>query len=196
VRPHAIKILAMIGPEASEAVPALIETLRDADDETRREVQFALASIGPAAAPAVPELTESLESENEEVQYSAVYALGRIGEQAKDACPNLLKLLGREEEFPRIAAVWALTRIDPGRPEIIETGLPILTEALQSDRDLLRAEAASTLAEIGEAARPALPALRAALNDPSPSVRQAAETALERIESGKPATAQPVQKQP
>jgi HEAT repeat protein len=74
--------------------------------------------------------------------------------------------------------------------------LPILTGALQSDRDLLRAEAAATLAEIGEAARPALPALRTALNDPSPSVRQAAETAIQRIESGKQATKQPVQKQP
>jgi HEAT repeat protein len=147
-------------------------------------LQFALAAIGPAAAPAVPELTKSLDSENEEVQYSAVYALGRIGEQAKDACPELLKLLGGEEEFAKIAAVWALTRIDPGRPEIAETGLPILTRALQSGRELVRAEAASTLAEIGEPARPAIPALQAALNDPSPSVRQAAENAIQRIETG------------
>jgi HEAT repeat protein len=195
LRKHAIKILGMIGPEASEAVPALVETMQDADEETRREAQFALAAIGPAAAPAVPELTRALDSENEEVQYSAVYALGRIGEQAKDSCPELLKLLGREEEFPRIAAIWALTRIDPGRPEIVETGLPILTAALQSDRDLLRAEAASTLAEIGEAARPALPALRTALNDPSPSVRQAAENAIQRIETGRENARQPVQKQ-
>jgi HEAT repeat protein len=196
LRSHAINILAKIGPDASEAVPQLIETMKDADDATRREVQFALGAIGPAAAPAVPELSKSLDSENEEVQYSAVYALGRIGEQAKDACPELLKLLGREEEFPRIAAVWALTRIDPGRPEIVETGLPILTQALQSDRELLRAEAAATLAEIGEGARPALPALRTALNDPNPSVRQAAETAISRIESGNAASKQPAPNEP
>jgi HEAT repeat protein len=187
LRGYALQVLSMIGPDAAEAVPTLTRMLETSDAKTRREVQFALAAIGPAAAPAVPELSRSLASENEELQYSAIYALGRIGEQAKDACPELMKVLDRDEEFPRIAAVWALSRIDPGRPEVVETGIPLLTSALQSDREAVRAEAAATLGEIGEPARPALSDLQQALDDSSPAVQDAAQKAIQRIEGrGKP----------
>jgi HEAT repeat protein len=182
LRGYALQVLSMIGPDAAEAVPALTRMLESSDAETRREAQFALAAIGPAAAPAVPQLSQALSSNSQEVQYSAIYALGRIGEQAKDACPELMKILDREEEFPRIAAIWALSRIDPGRPEVVETGIPLLAKALQSDREAVRAEAAATLGEISEPARPALSDLKQAQEDPSAAVQEAARKAIERIE--------------
>jgi HEAT repeat protein len=182
LRGYAFQVLSMVGPDAAEAVPEVSRLLDSSDGDARRDAQFALAAIGPAAAPAVPQLSQSLSSENEEVQYSAIYALGRIGEQAKDACPELMKVLEREEEFPRIAALWALSRIDPGRPEVVETGVPLLAKALQSDREAVRAEAAATLGEIGEPARPALSELKQALDDPTAAVQEAAKKAIERIE--------------
>jgi HEAT repeat protein len=185
LRKYAAQILAQIGPDATAAVPALIETLKTADPETRREVHFALAAIGPGAGAAVPSLLESLKSEDDDIKYSATYALGKIGEQAKDAYPELMKIMNSEEEFPRIAAVWAMTRIDPGRPEVVTAAVPLLTRALQSDRDLVRTEAAATLGEIGAPAKAALPALKQALNDRSAAVQDAARQAIQRIEGGK-----------
>ncbi len=182
LRLYAMNVLKRIGPEASEAVPALASALQSDDAELRRELQFTLAAIGPAAAPAIPQLVKSLRDDDQEIRYSAIYALGRIGEQAKDACPELIELLQSDDQFTRVAAVWAMTRIDPGRPEIAEAGVPLLSEALQSERELLRAEAAATLGELGDSAKSALPALKEALNDPSTEVRQAAQRALERLE--------------
>ncbi len=183
LRPYALKIISQIGADAAEAVPALIKALDGADAETRAELHFALAAIGPASAPAAPKLVEALASDDNQVKYSAIYALGRIGEQARDAAyQDLVQLLATDDQFTRIAAVWAMVRLDPGRPELAEKAVPLLTEALKSDREEVRAEAASTLGELGKHAQPAAPALKKALQDPSTAVQEAARAALERIE--------------
>jgi HEAT repeat protein len=69
---------------------------------------------------------------------------------------------------------------------VAETGVPILVKAMQSDREMLRIEAAGTLGELGEAAKAGLPALKQALNDKSPRVQEAATKAIARIEEGSP----------
>lgn len=183
LRPYALKVISLIGADAAEAVPALIKVWDQSEGDMRAEVQFALAAIGPAAAPAATKLVESLSSNNEQVKYSAMYALGRIGEQARDAAyQDLVQLSNSDDQFTRITAVWAMVRLDPGRPEVAETAVPLLTEALKSEREIVRIEAASTLGELGKLASPALPALKKALEDPSPAVKEAAQAAIDRIE--------------
>lgn len=183
LRPYAIQVLKMIGPDAASAAPQLVKLLAEAEDPAeRREIQFALAALGPAAAEAVPELIESLSSENEEIKYSAIYALGRMGEHARPAYNELMNNLESENEFLQVASTWAMVRIDPGQPRIAEVGVPLLAKALQSDREVVRVEAASTLGELGESAQAALPALKGALRDQSPAVQEAAQKAIERIE--------------
>jgi HEAT repeat protein len=47
-------------PAAKDAVPAMIETLKDKDTGVRKSAALALGLIGPAAKDAVPALIEAL----------------------------------------------------------------------------------------------------------------------------------------
>jgi HEAT repeat protein len=61
------------------------------------------------------------------------------------------------------------------------TAIPALTDALHSKDASRRREAAGVLGEMGATAAPAIPALRKALKDPNPDVRQAVDEALKAI---------------
>lgn len=184
LRLHAARVLGRIGPDAKEAVPALAAALDDAEGEYRREVQFSLGAIGPAAAPAVPALIESLESDDDQIRNSAVYALGKIGPAAKTSAPALTKLLSSEDDFVRFSALWALVRIDPNDKQLAAAAVPAMVVLLADSRELVRAEAASTLGELGSAAKAALHDLKKASADANPTVSAAAKRSIERI-SGK-----------
>jgi HEAT repeat protein len=184
LRLHAARVLGRIGPEAKEAAPALAAALDDAEGEYRREVQFALGAIGPAAAPAVPSLIESLDSDDDQIRNSAVYALGRIGPAAKTSASALTKLLSSEDDFVRFSALWALVRIEPNDKQLAAAAVPAMVVLLADSRELVRAEAATTLGELGPAAKAALPDLKKASADANPTVSAAAKQSIERI-SGK-----------
>ncbi len=184
LQPYAIEVIRRIGADAKPAVPALLQIWTAAADnfELRREVQFALGAIGPDAAAAVPQLIESLTAADPEVRYSACFALGSIGPAAEDALRPLAKqVTGKVDDFMPIAAAWAMVRIRPHDKNIEAHAVPLLTQALGSDRERVRVEAATTLGDIGEAAKTSLPALQEATQDKSPAVRAAAEEAIKKI---------------
>ncbi len=79
VRRNAASSLALIGPDAVDAVPDLIEALDDRDKETRRSAAWAPAHIGPGAMEAAPALIENLSDSDEHVRGFAAMALGVIG---------------------------------------------------------------------------------------------------------------------
>jgi HEAT repeat protein len=178
---YAVRVLAKIGPAAKEAAPALAEELKEAEGEYRREVQFVLGMFGADAAPAVPELIKSLSSDDDHVRNSAVYALGKIGPAAKEATAELRKMLAGDDDFARFAATWALVRIDPKDPKLVAAAVPALIKGLSDERPLVRAESASTLGELGPAAKSALSDLKKAAEDADPSVSAAAKQAVEQI---------------
>jgi hypothetical protein len=61
MRRRGAEILARIGSDAEEAVPALIRVVeQDADPQVRKAAAFALGQIGPKAEAAVPALTRML----------------------------------------------------------------------------------------------------------------------------------------
>ena len=109
----AITLLAEIGPEASEAAPALIRSLKSRMKELHLnpygspEIR-ALAAIGGAA---VPELAEALTSQDVILRVIAADTLGRIGADARAAIPALEKALSDEDDEVRREAAKALGKI-------------------------------------------------------------------------------------
>ena len=71
-------VLREIGPAAKDAVPALVEKLKDPRPEIRREAILTLAAMEDAAKPAVAQIAAALDDKDTAV--AATYALGRIGQ--------------------------------------------------------------------------------------------------------------------
>jgi HEAT repeat protein len=105
----AASILEEIGPEAKDAVPALIKHLSEERDEPSTDSPArALAAIGP---PAVPALVEVLAGDDMVLSSIAAETLGRIGAGAAAAIPALEKAVSGEDDEVRREAVKALGRI-------------------------------------------------------------------------------------
>jgi hypothetical protein len=111
VRQNAACALGKIGPEAHEAVPALIEALEDPYAEVRDASACALGAIGPAAHRAVLALISSLRDQDAQVCRSAAAALGGIGPDAAGAVPALVETLSDKNQLVRAAAAYALEPI-------------------------------------------------------------------------------------
>ncbi|MHC4200300.1 MAG: HEAT repeat domain-containing protein, partial [Planctomycetota bacterium] len=90
------------GAAAKEAIPALIEALKDTDYEVRMSAISDLSRVcGPAA---VPTLLEALKDKESRVRKRAARALGRFGPAAKAAVPTLLEALKDKESRVRTSA--------------------------------------------------------------------------------------------
>ena len=177
VRWAAVGALSRIGPAAADAVPALIEALRDTTEVIGKAAAEALGRIGPAAVDGVPALIAALSDDNEAIRVAAVGALGRIGPAAADAVPALIEALSDDNDAIRVAAAKALSRIGLAAGDAV----PALIEALRDAHAGVRKAAAEALGWIGPAAGDAVPALIEALRDANAGVHVAAAKALSRI---------------
>jgi HEAT repeat protein len=191
--------------EDRRAIPALVQTLKDQNEEVASEAASALSVIGELA---VPSLISSLTGQQPEVRLMAVKALGKMGAMA---VPPLLNIM-RDEKQPDDAAKGAAEAL--GLLGDVQA-VPHLVRLLRAREGKLAGCAARALAAIGEpAVRPlidSLPTQRAelelrkaivdalvtigepsiepltkSLDSHSASVRGATEEALARI--GAPAT--------
>jgi hypothetical protein len=80
VRRISAEALAILGPQATSAVPALIEALSDLSNHewVRHNAVLALASIAPAAPPVVAALSSASGDDNEKVRRVARESLNRL----------------------------------------------------------------------------------------------------------------------
>jgi HEAT repeat protein len=140
----------------SNAVPALIDVLRDDDPRIRQAACTALGQIGDPAA--VPELTKRLWDSASEVRIAACTALGQIGDPA--AVPELTKRLRDSASEVRIAACTALGQI--GDPSAVPALIACLDDEEMTDA------ATSALLQIG---KPAVPELSSAVYHHNPLIR-------------------------
>ena len=157
VAEQAARGLRWIGPDASAAVPILVERLKKPPSEVFREAAIAaLGGIGPKAEPAVPLLVEQLREKKAplKTRQAAATALGQIGPVAKAAVPALIDALAEPDLEENVVA--ALIRMG----KEARAAVPALGKKLKLEKaywlDLVR-----FLAEIDpSAAKAAIPDLR------------------------------------
>ena len=164
--------VAVIGPEAKAAVPALTDVLMLTSSVKLRlpgagsfppsftmgHAAAALGEIGPDARDAVPVLAERVRDQEGRWKRPYCHALGRIGPAAKDALPVLRAELASEPPEARLAAAVAITRIDSQQSR---DAVQVLQGFQNHPEPKLRLEAATALWRLD----PATPSPIAALID-------------------------------
>ncbi|MFM8435358.1 MAG: HEAT repeat domain-containing protein, partial [Planctomycetia bacterium] len=186
VRWHAARALGLIGEDAIAAVPLLTKLLDDADPIVATQAAAAIGLIRadddvsaetPAADLAVYEaaveaLTAKMTHADPRVRRAVLRAItalepdkgrlaGLVGERLADADPSVV-----------LPALHSLADIGP-------EAVPVLVKALENPR--ARYWASVALAEIGEAAAPAVPALGAGVAAGEPEERMQSIIALAAI---------------
>jgi HEAT repeat protein len=207
VRMDIIGLLSRLHPDAKAVVPALITVLREPIDSDAmsmgnggsisyvgpaHDAARALATITPgttAAEPALTALTDVVQNGPSQRKASAANALSSFGKFAVGAVPALIKMVedaarSKVQNGDGASAVGALSEIAPGTPAA-GAAASALIAALKAESMPTRTAAIEELPKFGSAAAAALPTLRELKeNDPTPAVRRAAESALEKLDKG------------
>jgi HEAT repeat protein len=110
------------------------------------------------------------------VRYWAATSVGNIGKEARHAAGKMRNFLKNDSStVVRIAAARAILRMNTDEPAALKE----LKKALQSPEQWSRLHAAIALDEADEQARPAIPALKKALNNqPNKYITRVANKAL------------------
>jgi HEAT repeat protein len=156
----AARVVARMGNDANDALPALIEALSIEDSSfshrTHTSIVRAIGSVGPDAKSAVPHLmkllgqtdsTGSTDSRNR----ATIQALGQIGPAAAVAIPMLLDHLNRQNASNRDVTLQALAKIGPNSKDVVAA----LIKKLESD-SFLAGEVVDALEMMGPEATEAV----------------------------------------
>jgi HEAT repeat protein len=180
VRKECALALAALGPRAAPASEKLTSLLKDADPLVRAEAAVALHHVGTEAQTLVPLMIKGLEDDSPHVRYASAYVLGLLGADAKPAVLQLQGMMNHHQEMDRILAAWALLKIAPTERTIQEV-VPHMLQALVHPHPRIRREAATVLGEVGGNQPAIREALQSATTDHDPSVREAAQAALQKL---------------
>jgi len=148
----------------ADAVPSLIEMLKDEDTAARRMAAWALSGMGMEAKAAVHALREAVQEPDSDTRERAAYALGNLGPEARETIPALIKALEDVEAEVRTSAANALMKIDP-TGAALKDAVPPLQKAVTKGGIYDLTAAAEALAKIAPFAAEefAVPALIEAL---------------------------------
>ncbi len=121
VRNCAAITLKDMGPDASNAVPALVKIVADtgsgpqtsSDPLTRAAAAGALGNMGPAAAAALPTLKLVLRESVSDLRGSAAVAIWRIDSDVDTALPVLLEEIPRVDDISKWDWIVALGEMGP-----------------------------------------------------------------------------------
>lgn len=178
-RQQALTILKNIGPEATAAVPILIQTLEDKQYLRDRAIET-LQAIGSEAKDAIPALLHVLEEGN--TTSNAEQALAAIGH---DAIAPLIKSLNNKNPDCRRLCTSALGLVatDPktNAADIGELIIPALAKVLTDNNFEVEREAFFALEKIGAPAKDSVPNLIKAMSNRSEYIRQFSADALGAI---------------
>ena len=192
-----IKDLSPDNPAHRDAVPALIEIIKDAEVPwfTRSQVANTLGRMGklaPEGVPVLVRLLDEAETADHAPRVWAGKALALYGPLARQAAPRLVEIL-KNEKLPlaeRQVAIDALGQIGGAHPRaipaLVETlNLPRPADSAEDEEKIesLRELAVESIAFIGPDAAIAVPVLLRNLNHESESFRRKTAAALGRIGS-------------
>jgi len=178
---EAIRVLGKyeVGRKATTAV--LVRALANADGDVRAAAAASLANFGQEGRDATAALLTCLRDKTWAVRKAAATALGKVAAPQSQVPAALVKTLGDKDNQVRQAAVLAL--MDLGMPD--GTITPIV-RILDSDSEAphIRWACAHALSRIGKRGRPAITALRKALNHDDPRLSKQAAEAIANIQAG------------
>ena len=160
-----------LGREGDAVLPPLRGLLADTDSDRRWWAARALAAVGTRAARGL--LVATLDDSDPYVRACVAQGLGEL--RAREAIDDLVRRLADPSPLVSRIAADSLARIGP-------PAAPALIAALQEGKVTVRAGAARALSIVQP--QEAVPALCAALDDPSAIVTYYAEEALERMGVG------------
>eukprot|EP00435_Cladocopium_sp_Y103_P057131 s576_g19.t1 len=180
VRRAAARALERLGEHAGPAVPNLIMSLRDREEEVRAAVATALGQLGPAASEALPALLQASLDHEESVRVAALSALGFLGLSSSAVCEVLTDALQDPSSEVKSAAATALGMLSA------VAAVDSLADCLSDGQSHVRAAAARALGynlgQIGgKHTASAVPHLTQSLKDSDHVVRRSAAVSLGRI---------------
>ena len=146
IRQAVAKVLGKLGPDAKQAVPALMAALKDTTKTERQSIAEALGKL--KVKEAIPALIAALKDSDPWVRGSAASALGAIGPDARAAVPDLIDALKDDTEIMRIPAAFALNPIEASGKDAIRA----LGAAFKDPVSMVRDASALTLLSIAERA--------------------------------------------
>ncbi len=163
--------------EEPEVIAAMQSGLQDSDPRVRVVAAWVLVKRKIAEPDAVVPILRTGLTQEEDVKNLALDALAELGPDAAPAIPELIAMIDdtAKENF---AARWVLAKIGP-------PAVPALIPLLKSDSRKVRVTAIDALAEIGPAAREALPALQELQSESDRNIRSSASMAIAKILEGK-----------
>jgi HEAT repeat protein len=206
---HRIVVTAL-AKAGAKAIPGLVKALQSASGPmVRRAAAAALGRMEKVAAKAVPALAEALAFDgDEEVRQHAARALGKIGIDGDEVRPVLMVAKQDSVGAVRQEASFALDKLD-GKPPRLEAlqpkpfpisgfdeeiiDLAAMTKAatkidamamrlfLSDGRRVVRINAATALAALGEKAHDSIHQLALLLKDGEVTVREAAVAAIHTL---------------
>ncbi len=148
----------------------------DSTDSLGRLVEIATkASMG---AGALDDLISGLDDDDPSIRYWSATGIGNIGAEGSRAKPAISAALDDSSPSVRIAAARAMAQLGDAAAAI-----KVLEDELQSQHQWGRLAAAIVLDEMDEQAKPAIPALKAALeNQPNKYIIRVANRAVNELQ--------------
>ena len=156
LRQRICQTLAVMGPDASAAVPALIPLLHDPEPLIREFAAWTLGEIGPAARTAIPDLLTTLNDPDLCVRYNTILVLRRAHSDAALALPAYARFVHALLTAPPVAIPHR-----PTLPPNYYDRRDLNSENYVNIYEYTMTEALDAIADYGPDAAPIAPSLAA-----------------------------------
>jgi HEAT repeat protein len=177
VRYWAFQALPNVAPTLAEPVIALVNSN---DEEQRLQALQKLAALGAGGAAATPALLRLYQQAQSQERPLFVHVLAAVGVNDPTTAKTLAEIaLQDSDAVVRRAALQDISRL-----RNLQGAVRVFTALLQDTDPAARAQAVVGLTALAPINADAMKWIKAALNDPSPTVRAAAKQALEKLAAG------------